>query len=210
MALEFLKDIVDLIRAGVGLVKGLQGRDVPAGTNELLAAAARSAKFADALNPNSQMFKDLADEEEAQIRRDTVEGLRFLTTEQNRATGRGMRGILNPERRDEAIAQVTTRNFQTAKEDARGRAREFLSRAAQANIGAAGAFQPALSTGLAVDSANRVDFLSAVAGTKDLANNAIDLFNFGPVTSTAQARSNATTGGNANRFIHANDPFTSF
>ncbi|MCB7127937.1 MAG: hypothetical protein J3T61_00160 [Candidatus Brocadiales bacterium] len=193
MALGFLKDVVGLISTGVGIYQGLKGQDAPAGTDELLAAAARSAKFADALNPNSELFQQIAAEEDAESRRNLVEGLRFLTTEQNRATGRGMRGILNPERRDEAIAQVTARGFQTSKEESRQKARDFLTRAAQANIGAAGAFQPAIDTGLALGQSNRADFLNAINAATSGVNKAIDVFG-GPITSTAQGRADASVG----------------
>ena len=194
MALEFLKDIVGLIGAGVGIAQGFKGRDVPAGTNELIAAATRAAKFAEALNPNSELFKQIAGEEEQRIRDDTIEGLRFLTIEQNRATGRGMRGILNPERRDEAIAQATTRSFQGAKEQSRQQARDFLAKASRANAVSAVAFSPALKTGLAIDKSNRADFLNAVSATTDLAKEAFDWFD-SPLTSTAQQRSNLSSGG---------------
>ncbi|MCH7911029.1 MAG: hypothetical protein IIB38_15620 [Candidatus Hydrogenedentes bacterium] len=99
----------------------------------------------------------------------------------------------NPERRDEAIAQVTTRNFQRAKAQSREQARAFLTRAAQANTSAAGAFGGALSTGFTVDQANRADFMNAIGTATSGVNKAIDLF--GSNVSTAQARSDASNGG---------------
>ena len=120
MAFGILKDILGIVGAGIGIFNAFSGQDEPEGTQEILALARQSAKFAEALDPNSPIFKQLVGEEEATIRRNTIEGLRQLRVQNRRALARGNVGILiNPERRDEAIASATTTAFQQAKEAAR-------------------------------------------------------------------------------------------
>ena len=66
----------------------------------------------------------------------------------------GISGIVNPERRDEAVMQSLARAFQEAQTTARTGARQTLQSAAGALTGAGGGLQPVAQTQLTVNQGN--------------------------------------------------------
>lgn len=138
-------DIVETaaaIKTGVDLFAG--GDDVP---GEVRQAGRDISRIARALaDPEDPMFQRLAAQEEGIITRDYARALRELGTANLRQTARtGGLGILNPERRDEALAGAFAKSLADRKQAARNQARAYLSSALTANRAVAGAFAPQIA-----------------------------------------------------------------
>ena len=125
-----------------GFLKSILGyQDKPSGSSELEAAAGRIQQISDALaSPNLGSYGHLITENEDQIKRDTAASMRELSIADRRQRVRTGTGILNPERRDEAIAQATARIHAGAKDAAREKARAFLTQSLNAQGAAMGAY----------------------------------------------------------------------
>lgn len=138
----WLSDIAGLVTAGAGLAKAFGGRKTPRGVAEQTDTARQAALFASAAaDPESPTFRKLAALFAEQNRRTSIQAIQGLFKTSRRAKARGDVGFgINPERRDEAIAQALSRNFQLGAERARFEARDTLTGAARATTGAAGAF----------------------------------------------------------------------
>ncbi len=138
----WLSDIAGLVTAGAGLAQAFGGRKTPRGVAEQTDTARQAALFAAAsADPDSPMFRKLAALFAEQNRRANIQAIRGLFMTDRRAKARGDVGFgINPERRDEAVAQALSRNFQLGAERARFEARDTLTGAARGSTGAAGAF----------------------------------------------------------------------
>lgn len=86
------------------------------------------------LNPQGKLFQRLVAYEQDRIQFDLAESLKDLMTMNRREGGRAG-PLLNPERRDESIAKASTWGMAMAPFAAREAARDYLSRAATANMG---------------------------------------------------------------------------
>lgn len=140
-----LGDVVETaaaIKTGFDLFAGKD--DVP---GEVRQAGRDVSRIARALtDPNDPLFLELAQEEEGIITRDFAKALRDLGTANRRMMGRtGGMGILNPERRDEALAGAFAKSFADRKQAARDQARAYLGSALQANRAVAGSFAPMIA-----------------------------------------------------------------
>ena len=138
----WLSDIAGLVTAGAGLAKAFGGRKTPKGVAEQTDTARQAALFAAAsANPDSPTFRKLAALFAEQNRRANIQGIENIFKQHRRSLARGGPGFfVNPERRDEAIAQALSRNFQISGEQARLEARKALLGAAEGSTGAARAF----------------------------------------------------------------------
>lgn len=137
----------DIVEAGAAIKTGIDlftgDDDVP---GEVRRAGQDVSRIARALaDPDDPMFQRLAGQEEGIITRDYARALRELGTANLRATARTGQGILNPERRDEALAGAFAKSLADRKRAARQQAREYLSGALQANQAVAGAFAPQIA-----------------------------------------------------------------
>lgn len=95
------------------------------------------------LDPNSDLFKRLLAEETQNSRRDFTGALNDYRNHMRRY---GM-GIVNPERRDEAVAQAASRGFEDIQSKARDRVRAYLASTAQQNAAVAGTYSSGGSVG---------------------------------------------------------------
>lgn len=139
-----------------GLIKSLLGfQDKPSGSTEMETAAARIQQISDALaSPNLGSYGHLITENEDQIKRDTAASMRELSIADRRQRVRTGTGILNPERRDEAIAQATARSHAGAKDAAREKARSFLTQSLNAQNASMGAYADVAKINASVNAAN--------------------------------------------------------
>lgn len=137
----------DVVETAVGaktLVDLFKGEDVP---GDVRGAASNTAAIARALqNPDDPMFRRLEEQESSSIARDYALALRNVGLENQRQMARtGGMGILDPERRDEALAGAYAKSFTERKALAREQARAYLSGALTANSAVAGAYAPQLA-----------------------------------------------------------------
>lgn len=138
MAFGFLDDIgglgglVDIGKAGVGIA-GLFGA-FGGNDNYGKKAYKDTYRLQQALiNPQDPTFLNLYGDEKNRISASFAEGLRDLMVANRRATARGT-NILNPERRDEAIASATANMRAGLDSTARDRARAYLAQAMGVNL----------------------------------------------------------------------------
>lgn len=142
-------DIADLVTAGGTLLnlftKRKQSKEVPA-VNEMLGAVRGGQEYAQAAsNPNHPYFKNLVALNAEHNLTNLAGGLRELMVQHRRAQARGNPGVLiNPERRDEAVASAFMRNLYSQNEDAKMKARDYLLATSQGLLNSAqGYSQPA-------------------------------------------------------------------
>ena len=140
-----LGDVVEIasaVKTGIDLFGG--DDDVP---SEVRQAGRNVSAIARALqDPTDPMFQELAAEEEGLITRDFIKALREVGVENQRQMARtGGMGILDPERRDEALAGAFAKSLADRKQAARDQARAYLSSALTANQAVAGSFAPMIS-----------------------------------------------------------------
>lgn len=144
MAFEFLKDVGGIVKAGAGIANLFGDKDEPEASKQSSRALNEAIKLAKAsADPNSPAFKNLAALEEEALRVAAVKQIHdFLRQNQRNIARGGISGIVNPERRDEAVMQSLARAFQGARQTARDSARQTLSNAAGALTGAGTGLQP--------------------------------------------------------------------
>ena len=95
---------------------------------------------------HSTPLRKLVEQESGTIAHDYAKALREVGLANRRMMGRtGGLGILDPERRDEALAGAYAKSFSDRKTQARAQAREYLSGALTANRAVAGAYAPQLA-----------------------------------------------------------------
>ncbi len=148
MAIPF-NDIANLVTAGGTLLnlftKRKQSKEVPA-INEMLGAVRGGQEYAQAAgNPNHPYFKNLVALNAENNLANLAGGLRELMVQHRRAQARGNPGVLiNPERRDEAVASAFMRSLYQQNEDAKQKARDYLMATSQGLLNAGqGYAQPA-------------------------------------------------------------------
>lgn len=147
----------------LGAASLLQDNDPPAGSEELMAGSRRAREISDMLaNPNDPRFLQLVDQEEGRIRGDFAQALKELRIANQRATARGGAPMLNPERRDEAIAMASARGLEQARTRARENARAYLQAAAGANQMSMGGFANAANINGTVDALGRMNRSNAL------------------------------------------------
>jgi hypothetical protein len=176
MAFNFDLDFGDIIDAGkavAGIVGMFDEQKAPKSTRQALDQNQGIA--AALMNPDDPMFQRLAAEHEARINRDFATGLRQLMTMDRRARARGV-GMLNPERRDEAIAQASARGRADAGAKGRDAARAYLTNAAAVNNAAFSATAPLMQ----LDASNRQNFYGGLEAAFDLARGGYDRLNGDP------------------------------
>ena len=133
---QVLTSLPSLIEAGGTLMnlftKRKASKEVPA-LNELLAATRGQQQYAEAAgNPNHPFFKNLVALNAEDNLAKASAGLRELLVQHRRALARGNPGVLvNPERRDEAVASAFMRGLYNQNEDAKMRARDYLMATSQ-------------------------------------------------------------------------------
>lgn len=159
-------DVVETVGAGKALYDLFKGEDVPSdvsGAGSNIAAIARALQ-----NPDDPMFRRLEEQEGSKIARDYAEALKQVGVTNRRMMARtGGLGILDPERRDEALAGAYAKSFSDRKALARDQARAYLSSAITANSAVAGAYAPSL----AADQRNREREASGMQMLLDLTQN---------------------------------------
>lgn len=160
----------DIVEIGVG-AKTLYDlfadeEEVPSDVSQ--AATDTAAASRALLNPDDPLFRRLEAQEGSSIARDYALALRRLGTENQRQMARtGGMGILDPERRDEALAGAYAKSFTERKTMARDQARAYLSSAITGNKAVAGAYAPQLAT----DQRNRERYASGMQLLLDLTQN---------------------------------------
>lgn len=166
-------DVVETVAGVKTLVDLFQGEDVPSevsGAGQNIAAIARALQ-----NPDDPMFRKLEEQEGTKIAQDYAKALRDVAVSNRRMMGRtGGLGILDPERRDEALAGAYSKSFADRKAQARLQAREYLSGALTANRAVAGAYAPML----AADQRNRERQASGMQMLLDLTQDRAPSMNF--------------------------------
>jgi hypothetical protein len=149
--------------AVVGAASLFKDNDEPAGSAELRAGAGRAKEISDILSsPNDPRFLQMVDQEEGRIRGDFAEAMKNLRVSNQRAMARGGAPMLNPERRDEAIAQASARGLEEARSRARDNARAYLTAAAQANQMSMGGFAQSASIDGTMDALGRMNRSNAL------------------------------------------------
>lgn len=138
MAFDFLKSAGDLVSGAAGIASLFGDKDEPEASKASSAALKEAIALAKAsANPNSKAFKNLVALEEQNLREAAVRQItEYLKQNQRNVARGGISGIVNPERRDEAVMQGLARAFQGAKQTARDSARSTLTNAAGALTGA--------------------------------------------------------------------------
>jgi hypothetical protein len=144
MAFDFLKSAGDIVSGAAGIASLFGSKGEPEASkqsskalNEAIAMAKASA------DPNSAQFKNLVALEEQSLREAAVRQITdYLKQNQRNVARGGISGIVNPERRDEAVMQSLARAFQGAQMTARDSARQTLTNAAGALTGAGSSMQP--------------------------------------------------------------------
>lgn len=140
-------DIGDLVEIGGAIKTGIDlfdGDDVPSSVKRAGEDISRIARAL--MDPDDPLFQKIAAQEEGIITRDFARALKDLGTANLRQMGRtGGMGVLDPERRDEALAGAFAKSFTDRKQMARDQARAYLSSALTANQAVAGAFAPMIA-----------------------------------------------------------------
>ena len=156
MAFDFLKDVGNIVQGASGIASLFGDTKEPAGSKASAKALGEAIRLAKAsANPNSTEFKNLVALEESALREAAVKQITDYLKQNQRAVARGgISGIVNPERRDEAVMQSLARAFQGAQQTARDSARQTLTNAAGELTGAGGSYSPVISTQLAVNQSN--------------------------------------------------------
>lgn len=147
MAFDFLKSAGDIVSGVAGVASLFGDKDEPEASKASSAALKEAIQLAKAsADPNSPQFKNLVKLEERALREAAVKQItEFLRQNQRNKARGGISGIVNPERRDEAVMQSLARAFQGAKQTARDSARSTLMNAAGAITGAGqGLYAPAV------------------------------------------------------------------
>lgn len=130
-----VKTLIDLFDDDETVPSAVSG----AGAN--ISAIARALQ-----DPDDPMFRKLEEQESTKIARDYAKALRDIGVANRRMMARtGGLGILDPERRDEALASAYTKSFADRKALAREQARAYLSSALTANQAVAGAYAPMIA-----------------------------------------------------------------
>ena len=83
-----------------------------------------------AADPNSPWFRNLAALEREAMNTESMRGLKQLFLEDRRLRARGVRGIVNPERRDESFASSMAEAFRQSELQSRTNARDALLQSA--------------------------------------------------------------------------------
>lgn len=180
MALSFLNnigigDIIDIGQAGVGIAGLFKKQKVP---GEIRSALSTNRSIANALmNPDDSMFQRLVGQEEDRIRREFAGALQQLMVANRRSTARGT-NLLNPERRDEALAMATARGHEEAQDQARQAARRYLLNAANVNNAAFNTTAPLMQ----MDALNRQNQASGIEAAFDLARGTVGMLDGTPST----------------------------
>jgi hypothetical protein len=154
---DWLSGAAALGSAVVGAASLFDDNDPPEGSRELSESARRAREISDILsNPNDPRFLSMVDTEEDRIRGDFAGALKQLRVANQRATARGGAPMLNPERRDESIAQAAARGLEDARSRARDNARAYLTAAAQANQMSMGGFANVANIDARTDALSRM------------------------------------------------------
>lgn len=147
MAFGFLKDVGNIVTGVSGVASLFGDKDEPRASKQSSAALNEAIKLAKAsADPNSPEFQNLARLEEENLREAAVKQIQeFLEQNQRNVARGGISGIVNPERRDEAVMKSLAQAFQGAKQSARLSARQTLANAAGSLTGAGkGLYAPAV------------------------------------------------------------------
>lgn len=147
MAFDFLKSAGDIVSGVSGIASLFGDKDEPQASKASSKALAEAIAMAKAsADPNSKQFKNLVALEEQSLREAAVRQITdYLKQNQRNVARGGISGIVNPERRDEAVMQSLARAFQGAQQIARDSARQTLTNAAGVLTGAGqGLYAPAV------------------------------------------------------------------
>ena len=138
-----------LLGTGVSLLQSLKSRkaskEVPAMT-EMLQAIRNSQEYGKAAgDPSHPFFKNVLAVNAENNLADLSASLRELMVQDRRARAMGTTGaLINPERRDEAMASSFARNLYGMNEEAKKKAQQYLMATAQGYAQSAGQFAPAM------------------------------------------------------------------
>lgn len=168
--LSGLQAIGDIGQAGVGIASLLKKQPQPAGYEEMQQGMQRSNQLAAALaDPNNPMFQSIAADEQAAGRDELTRTLNQIRLQNRRASARSPNGrILNPDRRDEAMASALARGTQDESVRARQRARQVISGALTGSNAAAGVARQNAGFSDALQQRSRMNRTSGLQGAFDL------------------------------------------
>lgn len=181
MAFGFLSDVGNIVQGAAGIASLFGDTDEPKASKQSSAALNEAIKLAKAsADPNSAAFKNLVALEEQNLREAAVTQIQeYLKQNQRNIARGGISGIVNPERRDEAVMQGLARAFQGAKQTARDSARSTLMGAAGTLTGAGSGLQPIANTQLSINQSNdkrRADLGQAIGAGLGSLGGVLDSF----------------------------------
>ena len=182
MAFNFLSAAADIVTAGAGLVGAFRGRREPAVSREQADIARQAAEFARlSVSPNDPKFRNLLALFDERNRRANIQGIENIFKQHRRSLARGGPGFfVNPERRDEAVAQALSRNFQLGAERARGETREAFLGASEAGTGAARGLSVPSFLAARYEGLNTKNLATGIEAGGDLMRGLESLFRQGP------------------------------
>jgi hypothetical protein len=107
------------------------------------------------VNPDDLLYKQLVAEGETASKADLAEAIRQIAIRNRRDTARTGMGILNPERRDESLAQAFAKSYESSRLNARLAARNYLAQAAGLNANTASMFGNLMQASMLQGALNR-------------------------------------------------------
>lgn len=147
----------NLVNIGAGLYNAFRDHDSAS-------ANAMSGMLGASVNPNDPRFRNLAALFAEKARNDAMRGIREYVTQAQRARARGGPNIVNPERRDEFVANSISQAFM----DAGNRGREM---AAGTLSGTAGQYSPLILNDIIADDRRSRNIGAVGEGIGDLFRN---------------------------------------
>ena len=182
MAFNFLSSAANLLTAGAGLVGAFRGREEPAVSREQAGIARQAAEFANlSVSPDDPRFRNLQALFAERNRRANIQAIQALFKTSRRAKARGDVGFgINPERRDESIAQALSRNFQLGAERARDETRKAFLGASEAGTGASRAFSVPSFLAAENERLNAKNLAGGIESSSDILRSLGNLFQQGP------------------------------
>ncbi len=178
MAFGFLSGVADLVTAGAGLVGAFRGRKEPAVSREQADIARQAAEFAElSVSPDDPRFKNLLALFDERNRRANIQAIGDVFKQHRRSLARGGPGFfVNPERRDESVAQALSRNFQLGAEGARNETRRAFLDASNASTGAASGLSDPAELAADYEALNRENLASGIEAGGDVLRSLGDVF----------------------------------
>lgn len=132
MALDFISSLFNKAPQALQLLNVMGttkelGRGTPAQREAAVALQQRNKLLTALQDPDSVLFKNIEAERRGELTKDFQRALRDLTTQERLQTALGRQGFFDPERRDEAMSRLFTRQAQDVGPASRAAARNFMT-----------------------------------------------------------------------------------